>query len=102
VADKGFAGAAFAQHVGTLGVALVRPDRTDEPARFGSLGGLRQWVESVFDTLKGQLGLERHGGRSRGGVFVRVAQRLPALAAAVWFNWLLGERDKRSLVASDH
>ncbi len=52
VADKGFAGTAFAQHLSDLAVALVRPDRTDEPARFGSLGGLRQWVESVFDTSK--------------------------------------------------
>jgi hypothetical protein len=35
-------------------------------------------------------------------VGVRVAQRLLALAAAVWFNSCLGARDKRSLLAYDH
>lgn len=102
LADKGFAGRDFEAHVEDLGARLLRPDRKDEPRRFGSLGGLRQWVESVFDTLKGQLSLEDHGGRTPGGVFVRVAQRLLALAAAVWWNWELGEPVKRSLVAYDH
>jgi hypothetical protein len=102
VCDKGFAGRAFRRHVAALGAHLVRPDRKDEPRRFGSLGGMRQWVESVIDTLKDQLGLERHGGRTLGGVFVRVAQRLLALAAGVWFNWQLGRPDKRSLLAYDH
>jgi hypothetical protein len=61
VGDKGFAGRAFAQHVAGLDALLVRPDRADEPARFGSLGGVRQWVEAIIGTLKDQLGLERHG-----------------------------------------
>jgi Transposase DDE domain len=102
LADKGFAGRVFHRHVAALGAHLLRPDRKDEPRRFGSLGGLRQWIESVIDTLKDQLGLERHGGRTLGGVFVRVAQRLLALAAGVWFNWQLGAPDKRSLLAYDH
>ena len=102
LADKGLAGAEFQAHVAGLGARLVRPDRKDEPYRFGSLGGMRQWIESVINTLKDQLGLERHRGRTLGGVVVRVAQRLLALAAAVWFNWQLGQPDKRSLVAYDH
>jgi Transposase DDE domain len=102
LADKGFAGRAFHRQVRALGAHLVRPDRTDQPRRLGSLGGMRQWIESVIDTLKDQLGLERHGGRTLGGVLVRVAQRLLALAAGVWFNWLLGQPDKRSLLADDH
>ena len=65
-------------------------------------GRLRQWIESVIDTLKGQLGLEQHGGRTPAGVHTRVAQRLVALAAAIWFNWQLGAEHKRSLVAYDH
>jgi hypothetical protein len=101
-ADKGLAGRAFAQQVGELGVVLVRPDRRDEPHRWGSLGGIRQWIESIFDTLKDQLGLERHGAHTPQGLWVRVAQRLLALAAGVWFNWQLGVADKRSLVAYDH
>jgi hypothetical protein len=83
LADKGFAGRDFEQLVAGYGAALARPDRADEPHRFGSLGRWRQWIESTFDTLKDQLGLERHGGRTVPGVVVRVAQRLLALAAAI-------------------
>ena len=69
VADKGFAGADFEAFVtGELGAELIRPDRKDEKPRFGKLGGIRQWVESVFDTMKGQLTLEDHGGRTITGV----------------------------------
>jgi len=102
LADKGFAGRAFERHVAALGAGLLRPDRKDEPRRFGSLGGMRQWIESVINTLKNQLGLEQHRGRTLGGVFVRVAQRLLALAAGIWFNWQLQAHDKRSLLAYDH
>jgi hypothetical protein len=102
LADKGFAGRDFYHHLRQLGAWLVRPDRKDELRRFGSLGGMRQWIESVFDTLKDQLGLEQHRGRTLGGVFVRVGQRLLALAAVIWFNWQLGVADKRSLLAYDH
>lgn len=101
--DKGFAGAEFEAFVAKhLGAWLVRPDRRGEPARFGSLGRVRQWVEAVFDTLKGQLDLEAHGGRTPVGVFARVAQRLLALTAAIWHNWILGAPVKRSLIAYDH
>src|SRR5262249_14188669 len=72
------------------------PDPGDEPHRHGSLGGCRQWVESVYDSLKGQLGLERHGGRPPHGIFTRIAQRLLALAAAIWPNLATGAPDKRS------
>jgi hypothetical protein len=102
VADKGFAGRDFEQLVAAYGASLLRPDRADEPRRHGSLGRWRQWIESTFDTLKDQLGLERHGGRTLAGVWVRVAQRLLALAAAIWWNWEIGAPDKRSLVAYDH
>jgi hypothetical protein len=101
--DKGFAGHDF-ERFGTeqLGAHFVRPDRKDEPARFGKLGRVRQWVEAVFDTLKGQLDLEAHGGRTLAGVFVRVAQRLLALTVAIWHNWAIGAPVKRSLIAYDH
>jgi len=100
--DKGFAGRQFEQLVATHGAVLLRPDRADEPRRHGSLGRWRQWIESTFDTLKDQLGLERHQGRTLAGVWVRVAQRLLALAAAIWWNWQIGAPDKRSLLAYDH
>jgi hypothetical protein len=102
IVDKGLAGAEVDRHVAGLGAVLVRPDRRDEPARFGSLRPVRQWIESIIDTLKGQLGLEQHGGRIPAGVHARVGQRLLALAAAVWFNRRLGSGHRRSLVAYDH
>jgi hypothetical protein len=102
IVDKGLAGVAVDEHVAGLEAMLVRPDRRDEPARFGSLQPVRQWIESIIWTLKGQLGLEQHGGRTLAGVQVRVAQRLLALAAAIWFNCQLGAEHKRSLLAYDH
>jgi hypothetical protein len=102
VGDKGFAGRDFEQLIAGYGARLLRPDRADEPRRHGSLGRIRQWIESTFNTLKGQLGLEQHGGRTPEGVWVRVAQRLLALATGIWWNWQIGAPDKRSLVAYDH
>lgn len=40
--------------------------------------------ESIFDTLKGQLDLERHAGRTLAGVSARISQRLLALTTAIW------------------
>jgi hypothetical protein len=102
LADKGFAGGEFDALVAAHGARLIRPDRRDETARHGDLGGVRQWIESVNDTLKGQLSLEEHGGRTLTGVFVRVAQRLLAMAAAIWHNWTTNQPGKRSLRAYDH
>ena len=80
--------------------------RTSAP-RFGKLGGIRQWIESINDTLKGQLSLEDHGGHIPEGVWTRVCQRVLALAAGVWHNWLLWEAGQldapgRHLTAYDH
>lgn len=103
VADKGFAGAEFEAFItAELGAHLIRPDRKDETKRFGKLAPMRQWIESVFDTLKGQLGLEEHGGRTLAGVYARVAARLLALAAGIWHNWNTDNPIKRSLIAYDH
>ncbi|MGY0059849.1 IS982 family transposase [Streptomyces sp. LZ34] len=103
LADKGFAGREFEAFLTErLGVHLVRPDRKDEPVRHGRLARVRQWIEAVIDTLKGQLGLERHGGRTLHGVFARTGQRLLALAAGIWHNWTTGAKIKRSLIAYDH
>ena len=64
IADKGFAGEEFETHMASLGARFLRPDRNNEPRRNGSLGPVRQWIESVIWTCKGQLALERHGGRT--------------------------------------
>lgn len=84
LSDKGFAGAQFETFLTTrLGAHLIRPDRKNEPPRFGKLTRSRQWIEEIFDTLKGQLTLEDHGGRTLTGVYARVAARLLAMAAAI-------------------
>jgi hypothetical protein len=102
VADKGYAGRDIAAIVAAHGAQLLRPDRRDERLRSGDLGRVRQWIESVNDSLKGQLNLEAHGGRTLTGVFVRVAQRLLALAAAIWHNWATDQPTKRTLTIYDH
>jgi Transposase DDE domain len=101
IADKGFAGADFEHLVSSLGAQLLRPDRKDEPRRHGSLGAVRQWIESIIDTLKGQLSLEHHGAHTLNGLAVRIAQRLLALAACLWHNWQIGQPG-RHLTAYDH
>jgi hypothetical protein len=101
ICDKGFAGADFEQLVRSLGGMILRPDRKGEQPRFGSLGGVRQWIESTFDTLKDQLSLERHGGRTLDGLVSRIARRLLALSAALHHNWLT-QQPGRNLTAYDH
>ena len=90
VADKGFAGQDFERFVAEQGATFLRPDRRDEQPRFGSLGHIRQCIESVFWTCKGQLGLERHGSRTLPGLCARIGMRLLALAAGLWHNWQIG------------
>jgi hypothetical protein len=101
IADKGFAGEQFEALMAELGAIFLRPDRKNEPARCGGLGGIRQWVESIIDTIKGQLSLERHGAHTMNGLISRIAQRLLALAAALWHNWNIGDPG-RHLTAYDH
>ena len=72
IADKGFAGAEFEALMSAAGASFLRPDRTNEPRRHGSLGAVRQWIESTIWTCKGQLGLERHGARTLPGLGARI------------------------------
>ena len=104
VADKGYASREFESRLGDHGIQLVRPALKREQQRPGArqLKPIRQIVESVFDTLKGQLSLERHGGHGQQGVLVRVLQRLLALTVAIWHNHHTGQPVLRSLTAYDH
>ncbi len=101
IADKGFAGEEFEALIASCGARFLRPDRRNEQRRHGSLGAVRQWIESVFDTLKGHLSLEHHGSITMGGLMTRIAQRLLALAAGLWHNWNTGQPG-RHLTAYDH
>jgi hypothetical protein len=102
VSDKGLAGREVQTALADKHLILLRPARTDEPDPGSFPAWLRQRVEAIIWTLKHQLGLDRHGGRIPSGLWARVVQRLLALNAAIWFNWQLGARDKRSLLAYDH
>ena len=104
IGDKGYYGRDFEAALAAAGLALLRPARKGEPDPAGRqyFKPLRQVIESVNDTLKGQLDLERHGGRTVDGATVRVLQRILALTAAIWHNDATGQPVMRSLVAYDH
>lgn len=104
LADKGYYGRAFDTDLAAGGIEILRPPRKGENPRPGQrfLKPLRQIIESVNDTFKGQLDLERHGGKTITGVCTRVAQRVLALTAAIWHNDQAGAPVLRSLTAYDH
>ena len=104
IADKGYVSAELDRWLAERGIRLIRPsyrNRTPRPDEH-LLKPVRQLVESVNDTLKGQLDLELHGGRSIEGVGARIAQRLLAMTAAIWHNRATGQPITRSLIAYDH
>ena len=76
IADKGYRRASFEAELNAAGITLIRPAAKTEPPRPGRrfLRPLRQIIESVNWTLKSQLGLERHRGRTRQGVAARILQ----------------------------
>lgn len=104
VADKNYYGRAFEAEVTEAGINLLRPTRKGEKTRPGErfFKPLRQVIESVNDTLKGQLDLERHGARTPAGVCARIAARILALTTAIWHNNHIGTDIHRSLIAYDH
>jgi hypothetical protein len=104
LADKGYRSREFETFLAEHDVTLLRPAHKSDRAKSTSplLKPLRQLIESVNATLKTQLDLERHGGRTPGGVTTRVLQRLLALTAVIWHNAKTDQRPLRSLVAYDH
>ncbi|MGW1048193.1 IS982 family transposase [Streptomyces sp. NPDC002521] len=104
IGDKNYFGREFEQQLAELNIRLLRPARKGEPERPGSqlFKPLRQVIESINETFKGQLDLERHRGRTPGGVAVRVLQRVLALTAAIWHNDRTGQHVMRALTAYDH
>jgi hypothetical protein len=104
IADKNYYGREFEATLPRLGITLLRPARKGETERASSrfFKPMRQIIESINDTLKGQLDLEAHGGRTIAGVLVRIWQRLLALTAVIWHNDTINAPTKRSLTAYDH
>jgi hypothetical protein len=104
IGDKNYYGREFEELLREAGLTLLRPARKGGPEAAGRryFKPLRQVIESVNQTFKGQLDLERHGGRTVDGVTVRILQRILALTAAIWHNDATGQPVMRSLVAYDH
>jgi len=102
VCDKGFAGADFEAAVRELRALLLRPSRSDEPDRPNPpIGGIRQRIESIVNTLKEQLLLEHHGGRTPAGLLARVTARILALCACINLNQRLGLTGRELVAYAD-
>jgi hypothetical protein len=104
IAGRHYCGTSFEATLAGAGLTLLRPARTGEPPRPGTrfFKPLRQVIESVNQTFKAQLDLERHGGHTPAGVIVRILQRILALTAAIWHNDKTSAPVHRSLTAYDH
>ena len=104
IGDKNYFGSQFETELHAGGIELLRPARKGEKPRAGAefFKPLRQVIESINQTFKAHLDLERHAGRTIAGVCTRVAQRVLALTAAIWHNDALGLTIRRSLTAYDH
>lgn len=104
VGDKGYVSHRLDAHLAGLGLTLIRPSyRNLKPHPDEHLlKPIRQLIESVNDTLKGQLDLERHGARTPAGVLARVGQRILALTTAIWHNRHTRAPITRSLITYDH
>jgi hypothetical protein len=96
IGDKNFCGRQFEADLATLDATIARPRRKDEPGKGPHLAPIRQCIESIFQTCKDILTLERHGARTLHNLRARLAMRFTALAAAVALNHRLG-RPSRSL-----
>ncbi len=104
IGDKNYFGRAFEADLTRRDLVLLRPVRKGEATRAGQelFKPLRQVIESVNWTFKGQLDLERHGGRTPEGIIARVLARVLALTAAIWHNDKTGQPVMRSLTDYDH
>ena len=97
IGDKGYAGRDFEASARELQATIVRPRRKDEGPGGPHLAPIRQRIESIFQTCKDILTLERHGARTLHGLATRISTRFLALAAAISLNHRLG-RPPRALV----
>jgi hypothetical protein len=104
IGDKNYYGSEFERDLAERHPEPLRPARKGEPQRAGAhlFTPLRQVIESINQTFKGQLDLERHGGKTPAGVIARVLSRVLALTASIWLNDKAGQPVKRSSTAYDH
>ena len=103
-ADGGFWGARVP---GLDGANRHRADHSGQtqgqpaPRGRGRQARIRLIIESVFATLKRQMGLQDHLAKTLPGLVARIAQRLLALTLGIYLNTLLGRRHAPSPPTTD-
>ena len=105
MADKGYRSASFEEDLNEAHMTLIRPATKTEAPRNGqrSLRPFRHIIESIFQTFKSQLNLERHGARTKASVVTRVLQPILALTTVIWHNETTQRPGPaRSLIAYNH
>ncbi len=89
-------------HPRRLAAATPGPQGRARAGRSPPVQALRQTIESINQTFKGQLDLERHSGHTPAGVMAWALPRILALTAAIWHNDHTAAPVHRSLTAYDH
>ena len=102
-ADGGFWGREYLASMQLIDVQLITPAKhkvSKRPASEIAKARIRLVIESVFATLKRQMGLQDHQAKTLPGLIARIAQRLLALTLGIYLNILL-DRPPRALAAYD-
>jgi hypothetical protein len=102
-ADGGFWGREYLASMQLIDIELITPAKhkvSQRPAAEIAKARIRLVIESVFATLKRQMGLQDHQAKTIGGLIARIAQRLLALTIGIYINTLTG-RPPRALAAYD-
>jgi len=101
--DGGLAGREYLSSMQLIDIQLITPAKhkpSQRPPAEIAKARIRLVIESVFATLKRQMGLQDHQAKTLPGLVARIAQRLLALTLAIYLNTLLG-RPARALAAYD-
>jgi hypothetical protein len=88
-ADGGFWGREYLSSMQFIDIELITPTRhkrSQRPAEEIAKAGIRLVIESVFATLKRQMGLQYHLAKTLPGLVTRIAQRLLALTLGIYLN----------------
>ena len=92
-ADGGFWGREYQASMQLIDIELVTPAKhkvSQRPASEIAKARIRLVIESVFATLKRQMGLQDHQAKTLPGLVARIAQRLLALTLGIYINTLTG------------
>src|SRR5919106_4422361 len=87
--DKGFWGREYEASMELIDIELITPAKhkvSQRPAAEIAKARIRLVIESVFATLKRQMGLQDHLAKTLPGLVARIAQRLLALTLGIYLN----------------